>query len=175
VNGYWIGPLFTLLCALAFIAYWVRRFGHEHRERMARIEASATDYEQEFEAKKKAWAEQQTEAKARYTARAAEITLAELGTVPQLASVPISSPSASAQSLVSDIGARQEQEVVELPLLLPLWQALELEAAARRRGMTTGQMLRRVIGELLGDQPAEPPTPSSERNERIQQTTVRSE
>ncbi len=44
---------------------------------------------------------------------------------------------------------RLDHEVVELPLLLPHWQAVELEAAARSRGMTTGQMLRRVIGELL--------------------------
>ncbi len=48
----------------------------------------------------------------------------------------------------SDV-TRQDQEVVELPLLLPRWQALELEAAARRRGMTTGQMIRRVIGDML--------------------------
>lgn len=53
----------------------------------------------------------------------------------------------------SDV-ARIDQEVVELPLLLPRWQAMELEAAASRRGMTTGQMLRRVIGELLAAQPA---------------------
>lgn len=45
--------------------------------------------------------------------------------------------------------ARQDQEVVELPLLLPRWQALQLEAAASERGMTTGQMLRRVIREVL--------------------------
>jgi hypothetical protein len=51
-------------------------------------------------------------------------------------------------SLKSDI-ARQDQEVVELPLLLPRWQAIELEAAARKRGMTTGQMIRRVIGDAL--------------------------
>ncbi|MDY3560916.1 hypothetical protein R5W23_002165 [Gemmata sp. JC673] len=49
--------------------------------------------------------------------------------------------------------ARTDQEVVELALLLPLWQAMELEAAASKRGMTTGQMLRRVIGELLATQP----------------------
>ncbi|HEY2911179.1 MAG TPA: hypothetical protein VGI99_13095 [Gemmataceae bacterium] len=47
--------------------------------------------------------------------------------------------------------SRLDQEVVELPLLLPRWQAAELEVAARERGMTTGQMLRRVIGELLAD------------------------
>jgi hypothetical protein len=55
---------------------------------------------------------------------------------------------------VSSDAARSDQEVVEVPLLLPLWQAMELEAAASRRGMTTGQMLRRVIGELLASQPA---------------------
>jgi len=52
----------------------------------------------------------------------------------------------------SDV-ARQDQEVVELPLLLPRWQALELEAVARQRGMTTGQMLRRVIRDALAEQP----------------------
>jgi hypothetical protein len=44
-------------------------------------------------------------------------------------------------------------EVVELPLLLPRWQAMALEAAARQRGMTTGQMLRRVIGDLFDSHP----------------------
>ena len=56
------------------------------------------------------------------------------------------------ESAFADV-TRQDQDVVELPLLLPRWQALELEAAASRRGMTTGQMLRRVIGELLAAQP----------------------
>lgn len=50
--------------------------------------------------------------------------------------------------------ARVDQDVIELPLLLPRWQALELEAAASRRGMTTGQMIRRVIGEMLASQSA---------------------
>jgi hypothetical protein len=49
---------------------------------------------------------------------------------------------------------RLDNEVVELPLLLPRWQAVALEAAARRRGMTTGQMLRRVITDLFVDPPA---------------------
>jgi hypothetical protein len=57
------------------------------------------------------------------------------------------------ESIVTDV-TRQDQEVVELPLLLPRWQAVELEAVARRRGMTTGQMLRRVIGEMLAAIPA---------------------
>jgi len=50
--------------------------------------------------------------------------------------------------------ARLDPEVIEFPLLLPRWQALELEAAASRRGMTTGQMIRRVIGEMLAAQPS---------------------
>jgi hypothetical protein len=46
-----------------------------------------------------------------------------------------------------------DSEVVELPLLLPRWQAQVLEAAAARRGMTTGQILRRVITDLFGNPP----------------------
>ena len=58
------------------------------------------------------------------------------------------------ESITADV-ARQDQEVVELPLLLPRYQALELEDAANRRGMTTGQLLRRTIGEMLrASQPA---------------------
>jgi hypothetical protein len=55
---------------------------------------------------------------------------------------------------VSSDANRMDQEVVEFPLLLPLWQAVELEAAARRRGMTTGQMIRRLLGEMLASNPA---------------------
>lgn len=56
-------------------------------------------------------------------------------------------------AVTSDVN-RMDQEVVEFPLLLPLWQALELEAVARRRGMTTGQMIRRMLGEMLAAHPA---------------------
>ncbi|MGL6096487.1 MAG: hypothetical protein ACRC7O_11905 [Fimbriiglobus sp.] len=51
---------------------------------------------------------------------------------------------------------RLDHEVVELPLLLPRWQAAVLEEAARTRGMTTGQMLRRVIADLFQNPPAGP-------------------
>jgi hypothetical protein len=44
---------------------------------------------------------------------------------------------------------RYDQDVVEMPLLLPRWQADALEDAARSRGMTSGQMLRRIIAEFL--------------------------
>ena len=49
--------------------------------------------------------------------------------------------------------SRSDHEVVELQLLLPRWQALALEAAAHRRGMTSGQILRRVITDLFVDAP----------------------
>ena len=42
--------------------------------------------------------------------------------------------------------ARLDQGLVELSLLLPQWQMEALEAAAHCRGLTAGQMLRRLIG-----------------------------
>jgi hypothetical protein len=44
---------------------------------------------------------------------------------------------------------RFDADVVELPLLLPRWQVLALESRANTRGVTTAQMLRKVIAELL--------------------------
>lgn len=40
-------------------------------------------------------------------------------------------------------------DVTELPLLLPAEQVVQIEKAARRRGLTVGQMLRRAIQDLL--------------------------
>jgi hypothetical protein len=37
-------------------------------------------------------------------------------------------------------------EMVEIELLLPAWQISALEAAAHSQGLTTGQMVRSVIG-----------------------------
>ena len=51
---------------------------------------------------------------------------------------------------------RPDHEVVELQLLLPRWQAAALEAAAQSRGMTTGQILRRVITDLFADRTTHP-------------------
>jgi len=42
-----------------------------------------------------------------------------------------------------------DNEVVELSLLLPRWQAEALEQAAHQRGLTAGQMLRKLIGASL--------------------------
>lgn len=61
-----------------------------------------------------------------------------------------SEPVISGQTLAD---TRSDHEVVELQLLLPRWQAAALEAAARSRGMTTGQILRRVIGDLFPSHP----------------------
>jgi hypothetical protein len=40
-------------------------------------------------------------------------------------------------------------EVIELPLLLPEWQVAALEDAAQKRGMTVGQLLRRLFADLF--------------------------
>ena len=42
-----------------------------------------------------------------------------------------------------------DAQIVELALLLPRWQAEALADVASHRGMTAGQMLRRVIGEIV--------------------------
>jgi len=42
-----------------------------------------------------------------------------------------------------------EPEMLELALLLPRWQVLALEDLARSRGLNIGQMLRRLIADLL--------------------------
>ncbi len=52
--------------------------------------------------------------------------------------------------------ASLDTEMIELALLLPRWQALKLQRAAKARGMTMGQMLRRMIGAAIGSQPPSP-------------------
>jgi len=42
-----------------------------------------------------------------------------------------------------------DYDVVELPLLLPEWQVIALESVANERGMTIGQLLRRLISDML--------------------------
>jgi hypothetical protein len=46
-----------------------------------------------------------------------------------------------------------DSEVVELALLLPRWQAMALLTAAQQRGISAGQMLRRIIVSTVGSQP----------------------
>jgi hypothetical protein len=42
-----------------------------------------------------------------------------------------------------------DPDLLELALLLPRWQVLALEDLARSRGLNIGQMLRRLIADLL--------------------------
>ena len=45
--------------------------------------------------------------------------------------------------------ARLDHEMVELSLLLPAWQVDALETVASFRGISAGQMLRRVLTSYL--------------------------
>jgi superfamily I DNA and RNA helicase len=45
-----------------------------------------------------------------------------------------------------------EDEVVEVSLLLPRWQAAAMERLAWSRGMTLGQSIRRLINENVACQ-----------------------
>jgi hypothetical protein len=47
-------------------------------------------------------------------------------------------------------GGIAEGDVSEIPLLLPGWEAVALEAEASRRGLSAGQLLRRLVRECLG-------------------------
>src|SRR4051794_15255138 len=53
-----------------------------------------------------------------------------------------------------------DEEIVELALLLSAGQAAALEAAARRRGLTAGQLARRLIRDFL-DRHGGPCSPES--------------
>jgi hypothetical protein len=46
-------------------------------------------------------------------------------------------------------------EVSELPLLLPAGDVLALEQEARRRGLTVGQLLRRLVRDFLREPDSE--------------------
>jgi hypothetical protein len=46
-----------------------------------------------------------------------------------------------------------DSEMIEVALLLPRWQALALQAFAKQRGMSAGQMLRRIVNAAVGQTP----------------------
>ncbi len=46
---------------------------------------------------------------------------------------------------------REEEDVVEIPLLLPYWQVEALESAAHQQGMTAGEMIRQLLQDYLAD------------------------
>jgi hypothetical protein len=63
--------------------------------------------------------------------------------IPTLGYLPAVTP------LLPSDHAGVDAEIVEIPLLLPRWQILALESVAEERGLTTGQMIRRLIGETI--------------------------
>jgi hypothetical protein len=50
-----------------------------------------------------------------------------------------------------ETGSTAEAEVMELSLLLPRWQVFALDDLARSRGQNIGQLMHRLIGDLLND------------------------
>ena len=44
-----------------------------------------------------------------------------------------------------------ERDVVEVPLLLPGWQVAALATAAQDRGVTAGEMMRRLLHDFIED------------------------
>jgi hypothetical protein len=49
-----------------------------------------------------------------------------------------------------------EEEVVEIPLLLPGWQASVLERVAHQRGLTAAVMVRHLLRDFLVGMPVRP-------------------
>jgi len=47
-----------------------------------------------------------------------------------------------------------EGDVVEVPLLLPGWQASILETVAHQRGLTAGAMVRHLVQDFLAGTPS---------------------
>ena len=64
-------------------------------------------------------------------------------------------------SVACDVGTHErpsealerDDELVELALVLPRWQVDVLATAARRRGLTAGQVLRRLIRGYCAAEP----------------------
>jgi len=62
--------------------------------------------------------------------------------MPATALPTLTPPPFSSSSFFQD---HPDNEVVEFTVLLPEWQLQSLEQAARERGMTIGQLIRRVF------------------------------
>ncbi len=52
---------------------------------------------------------------------------------------------------------QQIGEVVEIPLLLPGWQATALETAAHDCGLTAGEMVRHLVRDFIARLPGKKP------------------
>jgi hypothetical protein len=44
---------------------------------------------------------------------------------------------------------REDEDVVEIPLLIPNWQAEALENAAHQQGLTAGELIRQLLLDYL--------------------------
>jgi hypothetical protein len=53
-----------------------------------------------------------------------------------------------------------EEDVVELPILLPGWQVSKLETVAHQRGMTAAEMVRHLLRDFLTFGTTKPRLPS---------------
>lgn len=53
-----------------------------------------------------------------------------------------------------------EEDVVELPILLPGWQVSKLETVAHQRGMTAAEMVRHLLRDFLSFGTTHPRLPS---------------
>jgi hypothetical protein len=56
----------------------------------------------------------------------------------------------------------EDAEVVEVALLLPARDVVAMEVAARRHGLTPGQLIRRLIHDFLSSAAQQPPLQRAE-------------
>jgi hypothetical protein len=59
----------------------------------------------------------------------------------------------SSETALSSEMTPLDPEMIEVVLLMPRWQAVALQQAAKQRGMSAAQMLRRLIGVAIGAAP----------------------
>jgi hypothetical protein len=60
--------------------------------------------------------------------------------------------------------ATMGSEVVEIPVLLPGWQAMALEDAAHLRGLTAGEMLRHLLSDFFTKPRTQPNGPEARQS-----------
>lgn len=61
---------------------------------------------------------------------------------------PLEPPLLSAEISAEATSELHTQDVIEIPLLLPVWQILALEQVAHARGLTAGEMVRQLLGNF---------------------------
>jgi hypothetical protein len=59
-------------------------------------------------------------------------------------------------SLTGALGPEGPPDVAEISLLVPGWQLAALEDAARARGLTSGQLVRRLLRDFIDRHETEP-------------------